>query len=217
MRCRGKGPTAGAGSRLAVNAVSIPLFTVRSNSASVISGGACRMLTLASPVGVASSKSGRSASVVGEPVQAETALSANNVKIDEVRMAFTSLFDKMVEQRGLPIELSMQAVHKHMRRPKPRTPKFKSTRARVTWGKALAAGHRNWLVYFCRWFDELRTHVHPHSRRSRNLPTNSRRHSFLAHGIAALRVLKAARSGNRWRTSDPLNGAITELQPANQS
>jgi hypothetical protein len=122
MRRSGKGPTAGAGSRLAVKADSIPLFTVRSNSASVISGGACRILTLASPLGVASSKSGRSASVAGEPAQAETALNANHDKTDEVRMAFTSLFDEIMEQRGLPIELRIQAVHENMRRPQTRTP-----------------------------------------------------------------------------------------------
>src|ERR1700733_9145357 len=121
-RCSGKGPTAGAGSRFAVKPASIPLFTVRSNSASVISGGACRMLTLASPAGVASSKFGRSACVAGEPTQAETAVSANNDKMDEVRMAFTSLVDEIMEQRGLPIELRIQAVHENMRRPQTRTP-----------------------------------------------------------------------------------------------
>jgi hypothetical protein len=92
------------------------------------------MLTLAGPVGVASSKSGRSASVAGDPVQAETALSANNVTIDEARTAFTSLFDeidKIIERRGLPIELSMRAVHMNMHRPKPRTSKLKSTCPRV--------------------------------------------------------------------------------------
>jgi hypothetical protein len=80
------------------------------------------MLTLASPAGVASSKFGRSACVAGEPTQAETAVSANNDKMDEVRMAFTSLVDEIMEQRGLPIELRIQAVHENMRRPQTRTP-----------------------------------------------------------------------------------------------
>ena len=45
---------------------------------------------------------------------------------------------------------------------------------------------------FCRCFDELRYHLRPHSRRNRNLPTNSRRHRFLNRGIIALRIMAAA-------------------------
>jgi hypothetical protein len=45
---------------------------------------------------------------------------------------------------------------------------------------------------FCRSFDELRNHLQARSRRSRNLPTNARRHRFLTRGIVALRILEAA-------------------------
>src|ERR1700704_266529 len=45
---------------------------------------------------------------------------------------------------------------------------------------------------FCRGYDELRNHLYPRSRRSRNIPTNSRRHRFLTRGITALRILEAA-------------------------
>ena len=45
---------------------------------------------------------------------------------------------------------------------------------------------------FCRCFDELRNHLQARSRRSRNLPTNARRHRFLTRGIVALRILQAA-------------------------
>jgi putative transposase len=45
---------------------------------------------------------------------------------------------------------------------------------------------------FCRGYDELRNHLHPRSRRSRNIPTNSRRHRFFTRGIIALRILEAA-------------------------
>jgi putative transposase len=45
---------------------------------------------------------------------------------------------------------------------------------------------------FCRSFDELRNYLNPRSRRSRNIPTNSRRHRFLTRGIIALRILEAA-------------------------
>jgi putative transposase len=45
---------------------------------------------------------------------------------------------------------------------------------------------------FCRCFDELRNHLHPRSRRRRNIPTTSRRHRFLTRGIIALRILEAA-------------------------
>ena len=45
---------------------------------------------------------------------------------------------------------------------------------------------------FCRGYDELRNHPHPRSRRSRNIPTNSRRHRFLTRAIIALRILEAA-------------------------
>jgi putative transposase len=40
--------------------------------------------------------------------------------------------------------------------------------------------------------DELRNHLQARSRRSRNLPTNARRHRFLTRGIVALRILEAA-------------------------
>jgi putative transposase len=53
--------------------------------------------------------------------------------------------------------------------------------------KSLASAAR-----FRRCFDELRNHPHPHSRRSRNVPTNFRRHRFLTRGITALRILEAA-------------------------
>ena len=43
---------------------------------------------------------------------------------------------------------------------------------------------------FCRGYDELRNHLHPRSRRNRNIPTNSRRHRFLTRGITALRILR---------------------------
>ena len=45
---------------------------------------------------------------------------------------------------------------------------------------------------FCRSFDELRNYLNSRSRRSRNIPTNSRRHRFLTRGIIALRILEAA-------------------------
>jgi putative transposase len=45
---------------------------------------------------------------------------------------------------------------------------------------------------FCQGFDELRSYLHPHSRRSRNLPPNACRHRFLTRGIIALRILEAA-------------------------
>jgi transposase-like protein len=45
---------------------------------------------------------------------------------------------------------------------------------------------------FCRCFDELRGYLHPRSRRSRNLPSNARRHRFLTRGIIALRIMEAA-------------------------
>ena len=45
---------------------------------------------------------------------------------------------------------------------------------------------------FCRGFDELHNHLYPRSRRSQNLPINSRRQRFLQHSIIALRILKAA-------------------------
>ena len=45
---------------------------------------------------------------------------------------------------------------------------------------------------FCRCFDELRTHLQASSRRSRNLPTNARRHRFLTRGIVALGILETA-------------------------
>jgi hypothetical protein len=43
---------------------------------------------------------------------------------------------------------------------------------------------------FSRCFDELRNHLQARSRRSRNLPTNARRHRFLTLGIVALRILE---------------------------
>jgi putative transposase len=45
---------------------------------------------------------------------------------------------------------------------------------------------------FCRSFDELRNYLNPRSRRSRNIPTNSRRHRFLTRGIIALHIMEAA-------------------------
>jgi transposase-like protein len=45
---------------------------------------------------------------------------------------------------------------------------------------------------FCRCFDELRNHLQARSRRSRNLPTDARRHRFLTGGIVAPRILEAA-------------------------
>ena len=45
---------------------------------------------------------------------------------------------------------------------------------------------------FCQGFDELRNHLYPRSRRSRNIPTNARRHRFLTRGIDALRILATA-------------------------
>jgi putative transposase len=48
------------------------------------------------------------------------------------------------------------------------------------------------VARFCRGYDELRNHLHPRSRRSRNIPTNSRRHRFLTRGLTALRILEAA-------------------------
>jgi putative transposase len=45
---------------------------------------------------------------------------------------------------------------------------------------------------FCRGFDELRNHVHRRSRRSRNVPSSSRRHRFITRGVIALRILEEA-------------------------
>jgi putative transposase len=45
---------------------------------------------------------------------------------------------------------------------------------------------------FCRGYEELRNHLCPRSCRSRNTPTNSRRHRFLTRGITALRIMEAA-------------------------
>ena len=45
---------------------------------------------------------------------------------------------------------------------------------------------------FCRCFDELRNHLNSQSRRSRNLPPNSRRHRFLTGGLTALHILETA-------------------------
>jgi transposase-like protein len=45
---------------------------------------------------------------------------------------------------------------------------------------------------FCRSFDELRNYLNPRSRRSRNIPTNSRRHRFLTRCVIPLRILEAA-------------------------
>jgi putative transposase len=45
---------------------------------------------------------------------------------------------------------------------------------------------------FCRCFDELRNHLQVRSRRSRNLPTNARRHRFPTRGIIALGIMEAA-------------------------
>jgi hypothetical protein len=40
-------------------------------------------------------------------------------------------------------------------------------------------------------------YLHPRSRRSHDIPVNSSRRRFPAGGIIALRVMKAARSGNQ--------------------
>src|ERR1700731_546977 len=45
---------------------------------------------------------------------------------------------------------------------------------------------------FCRCFDELRNHLQTRSRRSRNLPTNARRHRLLTRWIVALGIPEAA-------------------------
>jgi putative transposase len=45
---------------------------------------------------------------------------------------------------------------------------------------------------FCRCFDDLRGYLYPRSRRSRNRPTNARRHRFPTRGILALRIMEAA-------------------------
>ena len=45
---------------------------------------------------------------------------------------------------------------------------------------------------FCRGFDELRNHLYPRSRRSKNTPTSSRRKQFLQLGIIALGIMEAA-------------------------
>jgi transposase-like protein len=45
---------------------------------------------------------------------------------------------------------------------------------------------------FCRCFDELRNHLQARSRRSRNLPTNARRHRLLTRWIVALGIPEAA-------------------------
>ena len=45
---------------------------------------------------------------------------------------------------------------------------------------------------FSRGFDELRNHLYPRSRRSQNIPTNSRRQRFLLRGVIALRMMEAA-------------------------
>src|SRR6202158_6002508 len=45
---------------------------------------------------------------------------------------------------------------------------------------------------FCRGFDELRNHLYPRSRRSQNLPTNSRRRRFLQRAVIALSIMEAA-------------------------
>jgi putative transposase len=50
----------------------------------------------------------------------------------------------------------------------------------------------NSAARFCRCFDEFRNHLHPRSRRSRNIPTTSRRHRFLTRGIIALHIMEAA-------------------------
>jgi putative transposase len=45
---------------------------------------------------------------------------------------------------------------------------------------------------FCRGFDGLRNYLYSRSRRSQNIPTNSRRQRFLQRGIIALRIMEAA-------------------------
>lgn len=49
------------------------------------------MLTLASPVGVVTSKAGCDASVAGEPVQADRTIETLKDSTDNMRMAFTPL------------------------------------------------------------------------------------------------------------------------------
>jgi hypothetical protein len=73
----------------------IPVLTAYSNSAKLMPGGVSRMLTLAGPVGVVTWKSGSNASVVGEPVQADTTIETLNESIDKMRMTFTSLVNEM--------------------------------------------------------------------------------------------------------------------------
>jgi putative transposase len=45
---------------------------------------------------------------------------------------------------------------------------------------------------FRRGFDELHNHLHPRSRRGRNILTSSRRHLFLTRGNIALHIMEAA-------------------------
>jgi putative transposase len=45
---------------------------------------------------------------------------------------------------------------------------------------------------FCRGFDELRNHLYPRSRRSKNNPTSSRRKRFLQRATVALGIMEAA-------------------------
>src|SRR3954466_6489330 len=69
-RCVGNGGSIGPACTRLPTARCIPAKTNRANSASVIPGGDCRMLTLARPAGVMTSKSGRNARLAGEPVHA---------------------------------------------------------------------------------------------------------------------------------------------------
>lgn len=87
IRRVGKGAIMGPSTRLPGMSDSMPLATTRVNSASVVPGGDSRMLTLAIPAGVSSSKLGGVASVAGEPVQADTAIDPRNGKKVQMRIA----------------------------------------------------------------------------------------------------------------------------------
>jgi putative transposase len=63
---------------------------------------------------------------------------------------------------------------------------------------------------FCRSFDEIRNHLQVRSRRSRNLPTNARRHCFLTGGIIALGIMEGRDRGSVWCHLIHRNGAITD-------
>ncbi len=68
MRREGKGGPTGLPSTRPGAARSMPVLTISTNRASVVPSGAWRMLTLTTPAGVITSKSGGKARVAGEPV-----------------------------------------------------------------------------------------------------------------------------------------------------